>query len=76
MRLLSLLDGWFSVFRYYWERLKKREHTAIFAIIVLLCAISLHIVSGMAIFFFLDICVFIAIYQTFKMFYISDNYPK
>ncbi len=76
MRLLSLLDGWYSVLRYYSERLKQREHTAIFSLIVWLCVISLHVVSGSAIFFFLEVCVFIAIYHTFKMFYISDNHPK
>lgn len=76
MKLLRILDEWLSVSHFYFALLKQKDNNAIAAGFILAIVLMIHFIQGGAIFFILDGCILISLYQSFRNLYIDANYPK
>lgn len=76
MKLLRILDEWLSVSHFYLILLKQRDNCAIVAGFILSIVLMIHFIQGGGIFFILDGCILISLYQSFRNLYIDANYPK
>lgn len=76
MKLLRILDELLSVSHFYMALLKQKDNSAIAAGFILAIVLMIHLIQGGAIFFILDSCILISLYQSFRNLYIDANYPK
>ncbi len=74
--IFKILDEWLSVSHFYLALLKQRDNCAIAAGFILSIVLILHFIQGGGIFFILDGCILISLYQSFRNLYIDANYPK
>lgn len=74
--IFKILDEWLSVSHFYLALLKQRDNCAIAAGFIFAIVLIIHIIQGGVIFFILDGCIFISLYQSFRNLYIDANYPK
>ena len=76
MKLLRILDEWLSVSHFYLALLKQKDNSAIAAGFIFAIVLMIHFIQGGVIFFILDCCILISLYQSFRNLYIDANYPK